>query len=635
MKNRSTLLTILTTLLIATTALANTVDFDSLIPGTVYGAPAGHIPGDYVFSENLADCYVNDFWIGGSPFFNFMQVDPAFTYFGNVNIMNTNNIVLDVDFTAAGDVTFEYLYLGGEVNLQFDGLAAPLVGPDFMSLVGAYGAVTVNATAFPAGPGIAGVVTLTGPVQHLRVGGQELWLDGLDCNNGISPGTAGCDYEITYDYLGVGTVFGASVGMSPGDFAFAEDGIPVFVENFDTGSGLFFHEMQVAPAFIPLGSINVMSVNNINQRFDIGALGITTAGVSFEFYDQGGTENLSVNGAPLYVGDLHTVPAASFPGVSVNVTWSWVGPDIYGEVIITGDVQELIVGGQEFHMDNVCVEEAAPPEECDLLVDHESLGIGDQFGGPYGHVPGDLIFVEDGVPVLVETFDPGSGPFFNYCEVMPALAGMGAGNVMLMNNISNMYDIAATGVVSTKVTFEYLDEGGTENLQVNGAALYIGDLHLAPAAIAPGVTFSVVTWPAGGGLRGIVTLTGQVDKLLVGGQEFAVDNICVTGSGSTSAHDGVPLRAPAVTLQPNHPNPFNPSTTLRFSLSRDSQVRLTVHDLMGRAVRTLVDDDRPAGEHSVLWDGRDERGEAVGSGVYFVRVETRDGVDSQKVALIK
>jgi len=635
MRTHFTITIVLTSLLLSTTALANAVDFDSLIPGTVYGAPAGDLPGDYVFTENLADCYVNDFWTGGSPTFNYMQVDPAFTYFGNINIMQVNNVSLDVDYTAPGNVTFEYLYLGGDVNLQFDGLAAPLVGPDFMSLVGVYGAVTVNATAFPAGPGIAGLVTLNGPVQHLRVGGQELWLDGMGCANGISPVTGDCDYEVTYDYLPLGTVYGAPASMSPGDFCFAEDGIPVFAELFDTGGGMFFHQFEIAPAFAPLGAVHVAAVNNINQRFDIGALGITTGSVSFEFYDQGGTENLGVNGHPLYVGDLHLIPATYFPGVSVSVTWSWVGPDIYGVVTITGHVQELIAGGQEFHMDNVCVVEAEEPAPCERLVDHESLGVGTRYGNGYGQAPGDYIFDEDGVPVFVDLFDTGSGPVFYYCEVMPAMSGMGAGNVMWMSNVSNLYDILAAGVAVGGVTFEYLDVGGTENLQVNGAGLYIGDLHLAPANIAPGVTFSVVTWPVPGGVRGFVTLTGQVDKLLVGGQEFAIDNICVLGDGSTSAGDGLPGRLPAVALHPNHPNPFNPSTTLKFSLSRDSQVRLTVHDLMGRAVRTLVDGDRPAGEHGVLWDGRDDRGEAVGTGVYFVRVETRDGVDSRKIALIK
>ncbi len=632
MNSHKTIVALLLTVLLAATAAANTVDFDSLVPGTVYGAPAGHVPGDYVFSESLADCYVNDFWVGGSPYFNFMRVDPAFTYFGNVNIMNVNNVSLDVDFTAPGDVVFEYLYFGGEVNLQFDGLAAPLVGPDFPSLAGTYGPVTVNVTAFPTGPGVGGQVILTGPVQHLRVGGQELFLDGLDCANGISPVTGGCDYEVTYDYLGVGTAWGSPYGDAPGDFLFSEDGIPVFAELFDWGGGTAFNYTQIVPAFLPLGAINVAELNNISQRFDIGALGITTDSVSFEFYDQGGTENLGVNGHPLFVGDLHTVPAAYFPGVSVNVTWSWAGPDIYGVVTITGDVQELIVGGQEFHMDNVCVKEDVPVD-CWHLVHHESQPLYANYGNGYGHAPGDLIFVEQNVPVLLDTFDWGGGPVFYNCQIQPATSGMGDGQIMWMSNVSNLYDIAATGVTTAEVTFEYLDVGGTENIEVNGAGLYIGDLHLAPNNIAPGVILTVITYPVPGGLRGEVTLTGQVDKLLLGGQEFAVDNVCVIGDGSTSARTDLPVRK--VSLQPNHPNPFNPSTTLKFSLAHDSRVKLTIHDVKGRAVRTLVSGDRTAGDHNVVWDGRDDGGEAVGSGVYFVRVETRDGVDAQKISLIK
>ena len=137
------------------------------------------------------------------------------------------------------------------------------------------------------------------------------------------------------------------------------------------------------------------------------------------------------------MGNLHLVPATTFPGVTVSVAYTTVGPDIYGTVTISGDVQELIVGGQEFHMDNVCVVEDVPLE-CWHLVDHESLPAYARFGGSYGQAPGDMIFVEDNIPVFVETFDYGSGPSFYFCETMPASSGMGDGLVMWMNNISNI-----------------------------------------------------------------------------------------------------------------------------------------------------------------------------------------------------
>ena len=71
----------------------------------------------------------------------------------------------------------------------------------------------------------------------------------------------------------------------------------------------------------------------------------------------------------------------------------------------------------------------------------------------------------------------------------------------------------------------------------------------------------------------------------------------------------------------NHPNPFNPSTTISFSLPRESEVSLYVHDSAGRIVaRILRGESLPVGSHEVKWDGRNERGVAAASGVYFCRL---------------
>ncbi|MBD3403933.1 T9SS type A sorting domain-containing protein [candidate division GN15 bacterium] len=91
----------------------------------------------------------------------------------------------------------------------------------------------------------------------------------------------------------------------------------------------------------------------------------------------------------------------------------------------------------------------------------------------------------------------------------------------------------------------------------------------------------------------------------------------------------------AVSLGANYPNPFNPSTTISFSLSAAGQARLEVFNILGQRVRTLVDGPHGAGVHSVVWDGRNNAGETVSSGVYFYRLTTDDVIESKKMLLLK
>jgi len=81
-------------------------------------------------------------------------------------------------------------------------------------------------------------------------------------------------------------------------------------------------------------------------------------------------------------------------------------------------------------------------------------------------------------------------------------------------------------------------------------------------------------------------------------------------------------------LLQNTPNPFNPSTTIPYGLPQDADVRLRVFSVTGKAVRTLVDRSMNAGGHGVVWDGRDDSGVPVGSGVYLYRLEVWGELDS-------
>ncbi len=85
----------------------------------------------------------------------------------------------------------------------------------------------------------------------------------------------------------------------------------------------------------------------------------------------------------------------------------------------------------------------------------------------------------------------------------------------------------------------------------------------------------------------------------------------------------------------NHPNPFNPETEIRFELAAPSVVSITVFDAAGRVVRVLENRNRPAGEHSVRWNGRNDAGGPVSSGVYFYRMTATGFDQTRKMVLLK
>lgn len=92
---------------------------------------------------------------------------------------------------------------------------------------------------------------------------------------------------------------------------------------------------------------------------------------------------------------------------------------------------------------------------------------------------------------------------------------------------------------------------------------------------------------------------------------------------------------PPVYLGQCYPNPFNPSTTIRFGLSERAHVRLHVYDVSGHLVQTLVDGERSEGEHNETWNGRDSEGREVSSGVYFYRLTAGSFSETKKMILLR
>ncbi|MCK4652818.1 MAG: T9SS type A sorting domain-containing protein [Candidatus Cloacimonetes bacterium] len=88
-------------------------------------------------------------------------------------------------------------------------------------------------------------------------------------------------------------------------------------------------------------------------------------------------------------------------------------------------------------------------------------------------------------------------------------------------------------------------------------------------------------------------------------------------------------------LHQNYPNPFNPETTISYQLPENSKVELIVYNLKGQKVKTLINELLSAGEHSVIWDGRDSNGNRVGSGIYFYKMKTDNHEETKKMILMK
>ncbi len=85
----------------------------------------------------------------------------------------------------------------------------------------------------------------------------------------------------------------------------------------------------------------------------------------------------------------------------------------------------------------------------------------------------------------------------------------------------------------------------------------------------------------------------------------------------------------------SYPNPFNPTTTISYSVPAESFVSLTVYDIMGHKVTDLVSSPRAAGSYQAIWNGTDASGISVATGIYLVQLNTISGLSTQKVTLLK
>ena len=196
-------------------------------------------------------------------------------------------------------------------------------------------------------------------------------------------------------------------------------------------------------------------------------------------------------------------------------------------------------------------------------------------------------------------------------------------------------------ITNSEEKLSVFDEIGVfaENLCV-GAAVFTGefpllipawegDLEHSLKGFENGQEISFRVWKAKTGKKLDIGATFTNSKESVfGGSPLSVAKLNTAG-------DQLSITPNSFVLEQNYPNPFNPETTISFQLAKNSKINLTIYNMEGKLIKRLESGLRDAGSYEIKWNGLDERGQQVTSGVYFYRLDTGEFSDMKKMILIK
>ncbi len=213
--------------------------------------------------------------------------------------------------------------------------------------------------------------------------------------------------------------------------------------------------------------------------------------------------------------------------------------------------------------------------------------------------------------------------------------------VIGVNRVTLDFGVPPWGAISD--TFSVSNVGGSDlvvsavELEQHDPAFEVVYLAELPATLTPGeivpvsVTFHPVTARSD-------TLYSTDTVLIFHDAPENPSPVAVSLRGGTivtGVEDDARTPAHGVNLLQNHPNPFNPSTTITFVLIRPRHVLISVYDMTGRKLAVLTDRVHEEGHHSLRWDGKGQAGQSVSAGTYLVRLETEEGSDTLKIVLLR
>ncbi len=496
--------------------------------------------------------------------------------------------------SSLSSVTSPYFASG---DVTGDGLP-DLVSPSLLSPpTSAYGLKTLRSIAPVRGAGLDPRVDYSAP-QANRVAIGDLNRDGIPDVVSGSPTTPGVTVRLGNELggLGDGTAVSQSLGVRQVGLAdFNGDGIPDLVTS-RTGLGA----PEVVSCMLGIGD------GTFGPRLDNPTVDVLDFAIADMNRD--GRPDLVV-GQPNAGGSFIRVLLGNgdgtfTPQAASSVSWVYdldtadVTRDGIPDVVVAGGVLSVLYGNGDGTL-------SASSEVSVGTTTLQAICVADFDRDGYS----DIAVTDLGGHVIVG-WGSAAPPFSSYVtsslpfsawDIQVGAAKVDGQPYLYLSTLSNEVAILKQGAPGAFTVW------GTFPTGVNPEALELADLNRDGA-------LDVVT---------ATSSSGNISVFLHGAK-------IVTGIESERVA-ALPIR-----LWQNYPNPFNPNTTIRFSLRRADRVRLTVFDVQGRTVATLVDEVRRAGDHSVIWRGRTDDGTPVASGLYFYRLSTAGGSEeSRRMILLK
>jgi|GEM_PF-712687 len=276
---------------------------------------------------------------------------------------------------------------------------------------------------------------------------------------------------------------------------------------------------------------------------------------------------------------------------------------------------------------------SSPPKPYDSRFDYN--GDGQVSGSDFSRFVSHYNHTNTGGPASPSLEAPQGGPLSLQLWQSPGEMGVVHLRMWLaeVNPLSSMigaitFDKAALEFIDWKQADDKGTRMFTPDEQEGRSVLLIGAVNVAPTD-GKGVDLGEVTFR----LKDGHTLSE------VGSFELALGEAS-RESGSVVRISGIRIEGglgPSMKnlLAQNYPNPFNMATTIEYSLAEDAHVNLSIYNVSGQLVRTLVNEDLPASAYGIQWDGRDNQGTRVSPGAYFYRVKTKQFTNTKKMVLWK